>query len=449
MSFVRSIGRWTLTALMINCIIGAGIFGVPERLMATLGRASPIAMVVAGLCMGVIVACFIEVASQFSEPGGVYLYTRTAFGRFAGLQVSWFWFLSTLAAAAAAANLLIENVGGFVPVVAHGWLRLSVMTVLILIPALANYLGVNRGAFLSNVFTVAKLLPLGLLIVLGMARFSGHAEIVRPSEITGPGWLAWGNALVMLFFIFSGYEDATIPSGEVRNPQRTVPVSLIVATAICTVVYTLIQFVVVATIGTTATKLPLAAAAAELMGSGGRTFFEIAAIVSSYGWLSSSMLNAPRLLYSMADRRELPVVFGKLHPRFNTPHIAIVTFAVLAWFLAVTGTFHWAVVLSAGAAMIFDGVVCAALLRLRRIQPEAITFHLPFGGLFSVLAVAICILLLVVSVSRDGLRQSLLIGVTALIAAANWWWARRRDASATQPGTPSAVELGTAVPPPI
>jgi amino acid transporter len=448
MSLVRSIGRWTLTALMINCIIGAGIFGVPERL-APLGRASPVAMIVAGLCFSVIVACFIEVSSQFSEPGGVYLYARTAFGRLAGLQVSWFWFLSTLAAAAAAANLLVDNLGGFAPAVAHGWLRPLAITVMVLIPALANYLGVNRGALLSNLFTIAKLLPLGLLIVLGMARFSRHAEIVPLSEITAPGWLAWGNALVVLFFIFSGYEDATIPSGEVRNPQRTVPISLIMATAACTVVYTLIQFVVVATIGTGATERPLAAAAAVLIGSGGRAFFELAAIVSSYGWLSASMLNAPRLLYSMADRRELPVMFRKLHPRFNSPHIAIVTFAILAWLLALSGTFHWAVVLSAGASMIFDGVVCAALLRLRRIQPEAITFRLPLGALFSVLAVAICVVLLLVSVTREGLRQSLFMGITAVIAAVNWCWARRRDALAAQLGTRSAVELGTAVPPPL
>ena len=450
MSLVRSIGRWTLTALMINCIIGAGIFGVPgEPVMATLGRASPIAMIAAGLCVGMIVACFIEVASQFSEPGGVYLYARTAFGRFAGLQVSWFWFLGTVAAAAAAANLLVENVGGFVPAVVHGWLRPLVITVMVFIPALANYVGVNRGALLSNLFTIAKLLPLGLLIVLGLVRFSRHIEIVPVSEITAPGWLAWGNALVLLFFIFSGYEDATIPSGEVRNPQRTVPVSLITATVVCTVVYTLVQFIVVATIGTGATERPLAAAAAVLIGGGGRAFFEAAAVISAYGWFSASMLNAPRLLYAMAQRHELPVVFGKLHPRFKTPHIAIVAFAALAWLLAMTGTFHWGVVLSAVATMIFDGVVCAALLRLRRLQPQAITFRLPLGALFSVLAVGICSGLLIVSVIRDGWRQSFLVGVTAIIATANWWWSRRLDASAAQPGTPSAVELGTAVPPPV
>src|SRR5206468_3127702 len=145
-----------------------------------------------------------------------------------------------------------------------------------------------------------------------------------------------------------------------RNPQRTIPISLIVAMGACIGVYTLVQFFVVATIGTSATERPLAAAAAVLIGSRGRTFVEIAAMISAYGWLSASMLNAPRLLFSMADRGELPGLFGKLHPRFNTPHLSIVAFAVLAWLLALTGTFRWAVILSAGAAMIFDGVVCAA-----------------------------------------------------------------------------------------
>jgi len=434
MSFVRSIGRWTLTALIINCIIGSGIFGVPEPLIASVGRASPIAMIIAGLCMAIIVACFTEVGSQFSEPGGVYLYARTAFGRFAGLQVGWFWFLSTVASAAAAANLFVEYLAGFAPAVAQGWARLLVITVMILLPALANYRGVRQGALLSSTFTLAKLLPLSVLILLGLIHFSRHAEIVTLSEITGPGWMAWANALVLLYFIYSGFEDAMIPAGEIKNPQRTIPMALVIGMGICMVVYTLIQFLVVATLGTTAPERPLAAAAAVLIGNGGERFVEIAAMISAYGWLSGSMLNAPRLLFSMADRRELPVLFGKLHPRFNTPHFSVITFAVLAWLLALTGTFRWAVVLSAGAAMIFDGVVCAALPRLRRIQPQASGFRLPFGGIFSLLGMVICVVLL----SRMELRQVLLMGITALIAAANWWWARLSDSRAGElPTLPS------------
>ncbi|MGH7973818.1 MAG: amino acid permease, partial [Limisphaerales bacterium] len=115
MPLIRSIGRWSLTALAINCIIGSGIFGVPGELMKTVGRASPLAMVLAGLATVIVVACFAEVSSRFSEPGGVYLFARTAFGRFAGIQVGWFWFLSTLGGAAANANLFLDYLAGLAP----------------------------------------------------------------------------------------------------------------------------------------------------------------------------------------------------------------------------------------------------------------------------------------------------------------------------------------------
>jgi amino acid transporter len=426
---------------MINCIIGSGIFEVPGQVTAEVGRAGPIAMIVAGLSMCIIVACFIEVGSQFTEPGGVYLYARTAFGRLAGLQVGWFWFLSTLAGAAAAANLFVDYLAAFFPAAAHGLPRLLVMSGMVLVPALANYRGVRQGALLSNLFTLAKLLPLVILIVLGIIRFSRHAEMVPLSEIAGPGWRAWANALVLLFFIYSGYEDSMIPAAEVKDPRRAIPLALIVAVGACMAVYTLVQFLVVATVGTSVTNRPLAAAAAVLMGNGGQMFVEVAAMISAYGWLSASMLNAPRLLYSMADRRELFGPFGKLHPRFNTPHMSVVTFALLAWLLALTGTFRWAVVLSAGAAMIFDGAVCAALLRLRRIQPQAALFRLRFGPVFSVLGITICLALL----SRMELKQVLLMSITAFVATANWWWARRRDSLASAGN--SSVELGTPVPP--
>jgi amino acid transporter len=442
MAFVRSIGRWTFTALIINGVIGSGIFGVPGKLIDTVGQASPIAMILAGLGMGIIVACFTEVGSQFSEPGGVYLYARTAFGKFAGLQVAWFWLLSSLGGAAAAANLFVTYLAGLAPSIGTGWPRLLVITAMILLPAAANYVGVRRGAMLSNIFTIAKLLPLAVLIVLGLVRFSQHARMVQLSDIIAPGWLGWANALVLLFFVYDGYEDATIPAGEVKEPRRTIPLSLITATSICIAVYTLLQFVVVTTTGTEAGERPLAASAAVLVGGGGERFVEIAAMISTYGWLSASMLNAPRLLFSLADRGETPAVFGKLHPRYSTPHVSVVAFAAVAWLLALTGTFQWAVVLSAGAAMIFDGVICAALLRLRRIQPQAATFRLPCGPVFGVLGIVICLLLL----SRMELRQALLMLITALIGALNWLWTRGRDSRAGHLQAISPANSGTPLP---
>src|SRR5215470_5473756 len=219
MTFVRSIGRWTFTALVINSIIGSGIFGVPGELTRLLGRASPLAMIFAALGIAVIMACFAEVASQFSEPGGPYCYVRAAFGRFLGIQVGWFHLLSLVGGLAAAANLFLEYLTTLLPWMLSTWQRGLLMAILIAIPTMANYVGVRSGANLSSVMTVAKLSPLALLILVGMARFAQHPQMIHPSEIAAPGMANWLRAMVFMLFSFAGWEDALIPTGEVRDPR--------------------------------------------------------------------------------------------------------------------------------------------------------------------------------------------------------------------------------------
>ncbi len=436
----RCIGRWSLTALMINAIIGSGIFGMPDVLLGTLGRASPIAMILAGLVMAVILLCVAEVGSRFSESGGVYLYAGTAFGNFAGLQVGWFWFLSVLGAAAANANLFITHLGAFAPWAAHGWQRGLVLTALLLVPAVANYQGTRTGTILSNILTCAKLLPLLLLGLLGALRFSRHAELVPLSEVTAPGWSMWISALLLLSYVYGGFEDALAATGEVRQPSRSIPLALITALSVCMLAYTLLQFVVVATPGGSASERPsaLAATAQVLLGRGGAWFVEGAAMIATYGWISASLLNAPRFLFSMASHGEFPKPFGRLHLRFNTPYISILIFAALAWILSLTSTFSWCLALSAGAGIVFYGVVCAALPRLRRIQPHAAAFRLPCGTLFSFVGLTICVVLL----SRIHLKEVFFMTITAGIAAANWWWARRRAGMASAGPMPAGAGVG-------
>ena len=407
---------------MINGIIGSGIFGVPDKLMAVLGRASPLAMILAGLLMSGIMLCVAEVGSQFSEPGGVYLYSRTAFGRFIGLQVGWFWFVSTVAGAAANADLFTTYFAGFVPGAAHGGPRLLVITGLIALPAAANYMGTKKGTALSNVFTVAKVTPLVLLIGLGMFQFSRQARLISFSEITAPGWTGWGTALLMLVFAFAGWEDAPTATGEIKEPQRAIPRALLTSLGACIVIYTLLQFVVAATAGAGHGGQAVVRAAEALLGQGGGWFVEIAVMISTYGWVSASMLNAPRLLFSLARQNDFPSVFGKLHPRFNTPHLGVLLFAVLAWALTASGTFEWSLLVSAGAGIIYYAVICAALLRLRRLQPGAAAFRLPCGSFFSVTGIAISLALL--SNLKD--REAFLMPITSLIAGLNWLWARSR-----------------------
>jgi APA family basic amino acid/polyamine antiporter len=423
LDFVRSIGRWALAGLVINCIIGSGIFGIPSELTRRLGRASPLAMVAAGLAMATIMASYAEVASQFSGPGGSYLYVRTAFGRFAGLQIGWFYLLSVLGGGAANANLFVTYLAGMVPGADQSWARAAVLTALIGIPVAANYRGVRPGTNMSSALTVAKLAPLGILIVLGLWRFGHAAQMIHPAEITAPGWKMWGEALLLVIFAYEGFEDAVVPAGEVKNPRRSVPFALGIGLLVCMVVYALLQFVTVATIGARATDRPLGAVAGALLGPGGETFVAIAVMLSVYGYLSATILNAPRLASAFWENGDGPEWLGRLHPRFRTPGTAIVVYGALLWLLAMTGTFLWALAIAVGASTIYYAGVCASLIRLRRTRPKADALRIPWGTVWACAGIAFSLLLL----TQMHLRQGLLMIVTAAIAGANWWWAKKRS----------------------
>ena len=421
MALVRCIGRWAMSALVVNCIIGSGIFGLPTELTRLLGRASPFAMIFAALGMAVIMACIAEVASQFSEPGGAYLYVRTAFGHFAGMQMGWFELLSLTGGLAAVASLFLNYFTGFLPWSVNAWERSALLAVLIAIPTVVNYRGVRSGASLSSIMTVAKLSPLVLLVLFGVLRSAHEPQMIRASEIASPGFSNWVNALVLLVFAFGGWEDALLATGEIREPRRTIPFGLGTGLIACAALYMLLQWITVATIGTKLTDRPLQETASVLLGLGGATFVTIAVLISTYGWISAAMLYGPRLAYSLAAQGDFPPVFARLHPRFQTPGIAILFYAVTGWALAASGSFLWIVALSSGSMIILYAGVCASLIRLRKLCPNAEALRIPFGPLLSIFAIAIS-LVLMTGLKR---RELSLMCVTALFATANWLWARR------------------------
>jgi basic amino acid/polyamine antiporter, APA family len=421
MPFIRSMGRWTMTALVTNCIVGGGIFGLPGELTRLLGRASPFAMIFAALGMALIVACFSEVASQFSEPGGAYLYVRTAFGSFAGMQIGWFDLLNVIGSVAALANLFVDYLAPFLPGTLNSWNRALLLAILIAIPTAMNYRGVRSGANLSSLTTLAKLLPLAVLVVVGMKHFARQPQLMPVSEITSPGLWNWVRALAFLLWAFGGWEDSVLPTGEVREPRRTIPFALGMGLLGCAVIYMLLQFIVVATIGTNTTDAPLTVTASVLLGRSGAAFVAVAALVSIYGWISAAMLYGPRLTYSLAAQGEFPALFGTLHPRFHSPAAAIVVYALTAWVLAASGTFLWLVAVTAGSMMVLYAAVCASLIRLRTLRPNVDAFRIPLGRVLSIVGIALTVGLI------TGLKRSqlLMMCVTGAIAAANWLWAKR------------------------
>src|SRR5438874_2991525 len=167
-TLVRAIGRWSLAALTINCIIGSGIFGLPSQLAATLGTASPFAWIFAAIATALVMACFAEVSSRFDQTGGVYLYSRAAFGRSTGIAVAWTGWLARLTAAAANANLFVIYCAEFWAPAKTPVPRVLILTVLLGILAAVNYLGVRHGTVQSNAFTAAKLLTLGTFVIAAL-----------------------------------------------------------------------------------------------------------------------------------------------------------------------------------------------------------------------------------------------------------------------------------------
>jgi basic amino acid/polyamine antiporter, APA family len=417
---VRAIGRWSLAALAVNSIIGSGIFGLPATVAGLLGKRSVVAVLIAGAAMGVIMACFSEVASQFSEAGGPYLYARTAFGRLMGILVGWMLYLAQTAAPAANANLFVIYLAEFWPAAKEPWPRFAILTLLVGLLALINICGARQGTAVSNVFTVAKILPLLMVVSAGAA-----VTIIHPASWGAGAPLpasVWMKAMVLLIFAYGGFESAMAPMSEAKNPGRDAGFALFVALIACTTIYALVQWVVVGVLGPGATTdRPLAEVARLTMGTRGAGLVALGALISVYGYLSAKLLAMPRVTFALAKGGDLPQLFAAVGPRFHTPWFSILFYAAAVWGLAMVGSFAWNVTLSVVARLFYYGVVCAALIALRRKQPLAPGFRLPGGQALAVLGVGITVVL-ATQVDRS---KSLILGATVVLALLNWLWARR------------------------
>ncbi len=412
---VRAIGRWSLVALTINVILGSGIFGLPAQVANLLGKLSPWAVLLAGSAMAVIVGCYAEVSSQFSQTGGTYIYCREAFGRLAGLEVGWMMMLSRVTACAANANLLVIYLGTFWPKVAAPPLRFAIITILLGILLVVNYLGVRDATLVSNFFTIAKLIPLAVVALAGGYFLATHAAFPAPAIHANA--TTWRDALLLLFFAYGGYEAAMNPMGEARDPKRDAPFALLVALAIITLIYTVIQWVVVGVLPTSLhTDRPLAEVARVVMGSSGALLVGVGVLLSVYGYLSANFLAGPRMTFAFAEQGDFPRLFAAVHPRFRTPHISIVFFAVLCWGLALLGSFSWNVTLSAVSRLFYYGAVCAAVPVLRRKTSSAPWLRVPGGSTLPAFGVLICLILL----TGADFSKSMILLITIAIAFLNW-----------------------------
>ncbi len=430
---MRAIGRWSLAALIVNCIIGSGVFGLPSILAGLLGRASLLAVILAAAAMGVIMACIAEVSSRFSESGGPYLYARAAFGRFMGIQVGWLVWFVRVTASAANANLFVTYLGEFWPRSTEPTNKIVILTLLIGVLAAINFRGVRAGTHVSTVFTVAKLGSLALVAVAGGIYLIATHRIVLPVA-TAPVEKGWARAMVLLIFTYGGFETALISAGEARNPRRDMPFAIFTALVTCATIYALIQWVVLGVLPDAAhTQRPLADAARVVLGHGGALLVALGALCSVYGYLSGNMLGTPRVTYALAERGDFPSFFAAVHGRFRTPYASIFVFALLVWTLALYGSFAGNATLSAGSRLFYYGVLCAALPVLRRKQGTPALLQVPGGIVFAVLGVLLCAALL----TQIEYNKSLILVAAVAVALLNWLAVRGRSKSQVNPAISS------------
>ncbi len=412
-TLIRAIGRWSLTAAIVNGVVGSSIFVMPGAVAGLAGAASPLAVLLAGAGIFLVVLCFAEVGSRFEEAGGPYLYTREAFGPAIGFQVGWLHLWIRLLSCAAVLNVFVAYLGLLLPVAVTPRGRAIAMTAAMTVVTGLNIVGVRQASWTVNVLTIAKLLPLVLLIALGMV--SLRPEVMATQRVVSPNWI---EAVLLLVFAYGGFESAVTCASETRNPRGDTAFALIAAMAIVTVVYGLVQLVIVGVVPLAAqSAAPVASALGELLGAAGIVLASLAALISVGGWLMGFAQMTPRILFAMAERRELPSAFGSVHARYRTPHVAILVNSSIALALGLYGSFIAAATLAAIPRLTIFGLTCIALIVFRKRSTRPPGFVLPAGPPVAVLGTAFCAWLL----STRTVAQAWIL--IALVAAGFVLWA--------------------------
>jgi amino acid transporter len=389
---IRALGLPALTANIVNSTIGAGIFVLPALAAKSLGPAAPVAFVVCAVLMVLFVTCFALAGSRVSLTGGLYAYVEVAFGRYVGFLAGVLYGITAISAVAGVGNVLVNSMAGLVPSLGNPAVRVVVMLFVYGLLAMINIRSVRAGAGAVGVVTLAKLLPLLLFVCVGI--FFIHVGNIGWSS--SPGTKALGDTVLRLIFAFVGIEVALIPSGEIRNPAKTVPRAIYTALAVTTVLYLMIQIVAQGTLGPDLANhpnTPLAEAAALFLGNFGRTILVVGATISAFGFITSDILSSPRMLFAIGRDGILPKWFAHVHPRYHSPDVAIITYAAIAFVLSVSSSFEGLVVLSDVAVLLMYLLCCAGIWPLIRRERRPDEKPLVFPGMQIVPALAIVAIL--------------------------------------------------------
>ena len=379
----RALGRWDLTAIGVNQVIGSAIFLLPADVARLVGPWGPLAFMAVGLLSLSIALCFAEAGSRFEKTGGPYLPARAAFGRFIGFEVGWMMWFTRVASQASVANGLALALAFYWPSLATGLPRMSLVASLTIAVTWINVRGIKQSSWVVNALTIGKLTPLAIVIVVGVW-FVDPATFVNMPAVSQQ---QLSSALILLIFAYGGYEVTGVLAGEAANPRRDVPFAFVATLITVSVVMSLTSLVVTGVLPDLgASRTPLADTAAILLGATGALLVAIGSVTSMTGNNMGQILNGSRTLFALAENGDLPKWFGKVHPVFRTPSNAILFTAVVALTLALTGSFVALAAVSAIARLVMYLAVCASTLVLRKHDREIaaqVGAHFPVRRSFS------------------------------------------------------------------
>lgn len=385
----KKFGFWSIVLLGINSVIGSGIFLLPGKAMELAGPGSIGTYLFMTFVVLVIALCYAECGGMFQRNGASYVYAREAFGEFIGFEVGIMrWVIGMIVWAAISVGFVTALSAVWSPALEEPY-RSVIVSTIILGLAVLNILGVQLTKYVNNFVTLSKLLPLIIFISIGIF-FIEHKNFIPvfPADFNLD---QFGAAALLVFYAFTGFEALGIAAEDMENPQKNVPLALMLVIGICSLVYLSVQAVSVGTLGQqlSGANAPIAKAADSFLGPAGKWLVTIGTLISIGGINISTSFIVPRSGAALAHDGLLPKRIGRTS-RFGTPYLAILITAVLALLLALSGSFVKLAAISVVARFAEYLPTCLAVLVLRYKRRDLVrTFYVPFGPIIPLLGIGI------------------------------------------------------------
>jgi basic amino acid/polyamine antiporter, APA family len=369
----RRLGFWATTAIVVGTIIGSGIFRVPATVASEVG--SPSAIMLVWVLGGVISLCgalaLAELAAAYPASGGVFVYLREAYGPLVAFLFGWTYLVLAPASVGAIALVFAEYLGTLIPLSPLG-VRLVAATVLALV-GVAGYRSVRGLGSVVTVASGAKIAAIVILVIVAFLLGDGEVGALgRGAPVSEARWGGVGLALVAALWAYNGFHDMVCVAGEVREPGRLLPRALLSGTLAVIAVYLAANAAYLYVMPFDALqRSPLVASdtMVRVVGNGGAALVAAMVMISTFGAVAALGLANPRVFYAMAGAGLLFAPLARVHPRFRTPHVAVVGHTALALAFVWSHTFEQLTEAFILGVWPFLALAVAGVIVLRQTQP--------------------------------------------------------------------------------